>query len=278
MRYLLGFILFTLITSSSAVYASKTTATAGVHNWSDPTGWDNGVPGCFDTISIPVGAFINVNIMINLAGCPACKVIIGGDLFFVTGKKLTLATGSVVEILAGGSVLAGGGGGSSNLIQIGTEVVWTAADGDLSGPLNLCEGCSVLPVELAFAYAKMEGRDVELFWSTASEYMNDLFRIERLTETGEWNVIGEVLGQGTTNVQQYYSFTDNLLLEGTYIYRLSQQDWDGAVNNLKAMVIEFDLDNQVLGYYDLMGREVDASYQGVVIILFEDGTSLKTIR
>lgn len=278
MKFIKLSILLMLVFTSSVIYASQTSATAGVHNWNDPAGWTNGVPGCFDTITIPVGAYVNVNVMVDISGCAPVVVIVSGDLFFVTGKKLSLATGSSVEIPAGGSIIAGGGGGSSNLIQIGAEVVWTAADGDLTGPLTLCEGCSVLPIELAYAYASLQDRTVHLHWSTASEYMNDLFTVERLGVSGTWQEIGQLFGHGTTTIQQYYVFEDNLITEGVYIYRLSQQDWNGEVNHVKSMAIYFDLDNEVKGYYDLMGRKVDSNYSGTVILLFEDGSTLKTIR
>jgi hypothetical protein len=43
-----------------------------------------------------------------------------------------------------------------------------------------------------------------------------------------WENIGFVNGNGTTTETQSYSFTDNNLNSGKYIYRLKQIDFDGA--------------------------------------------------
>ena len=90
---------------------------------------------------------------------------------------------------------------------------------------------SALPVELASFNSSLRGNDVILNWSTASETNNSGFDILRSTVNGQlsndWIKIGNVTGNGTTNSQINYSFTDRNLTTGNYNYRLKQIDFNG---------------------------------------------------
>ena len=89
-----------------------------------------------------------------------------------------------------------------------------------------------LPVELTSLKVIVNGLAAELHWTTASETKNYGFEIERAMNNGQltlntWKKIGFVDGNGTTNSQKEYSYTDNELIEGKYLYRLKQIDQDG---------------------------------------------------
>jgi len=69
---------------------------------------------------------------------------------------------------------------------------------------------------------------------TASEVNNGGFEIERKNakwkmEMGKWETIGFVNGNGTTTETQLYSFVDENITSGKYLYRLKQVDFDGTV-------------------------------------------------
>jgi len=90
-----------------------------------------------------------------------------------------------------------------------------------------------LPVELtSFAVTPVGGK-VELVWATATETNNYGFDVERGTSNSQqlavsnWEKVGFVQGQGTTNAPQKYSFTDATVRMGKYLYRLKQIDRDG---------------------------------------------------
>ena len=90
-----------------------------------------------------------------------------------------------------------------------------------------------LPVELtSFAVTPVGGK-VELAWATATETNNYGFDVERGTINNQqstisnWEKLGFVQGQGTTNAPQKYSFTDDAARMGRYSYRLKQIDRDG---------------------------------------------------
>ncbi len=98
----------------------------------------------------------------------------------------------------------------------------------------------ILPVELTSFTASANLNSVTLEWSTATETNNMGFEIEKRVgnrpsalgnlsggEAG-WEKIGFVSGKGTTTDPQSYSFTDEVLSPGLYIYRLKQTDFDGT--------------------------------------------------
>jgi hypothetical protein len=90
-----------------------------------------------------------------------------------------------------------------------------------------------LPVELTSFTASINGSTVILNWQTATEVNNYGFEIERRIVNGEqtvntWQKIGSVAGNGTSNTQHNYSYTDNNATTGSYVYRLKQIDNDGT--------------------------------------------------
>ncbi|MCU0332478.1 MAG: hypothetical protein MUC75_03795 [Ignavibacteriaceae bacterium] len=87
-----------------------------------------------------------------------------------------------------------------------------------------------VPVELTSFAATVNGRDVILQWTTATELNNSGFQVERRTSETDYDAIGFVAGSGTTTEQRSYLFNDAKLSEGEYIYRLKQIDFNGQFN------------------------------------------------
>lgn len=88
-----------------------------------------------------------------------------------------------------------------------------------------------IPVELISFTAQTQGSKVVLNWSTATETNNQGFEVERQAgnqHSGVWEKIGYVSGHGTTTEPRFYSFADENLSTGTYMYRLKQIDFDGS--------------------------------------------------
>jgi hypothetical protein len=148
---------------------------------------------------------------------------------------------------------------------------WTAINNGLTNPTifalavydtNLYAGSNgngvwirpidtVVPVELVSFSATTNGNSVNLNWSTATEINNSGFEIERAwssaSSTLNWDKVGFVNGNGTTTELQSYSFTDDNLTSGKYLYRLKQIDFDGTFeysNEIEVIVTlpdEFEL-------------------------------------
>ncbi len=96
------------------------------------------------------------------------------------------------------------------------------------GLLKVEADWGALPVELASFNANVSGRNVILNWTTSSESNNSGFDIERRSADGnQWTKVGNVAGNGTSNLIHNYSFTDRNVLTGKYNYRLKQTDYNG---------------------------------------------------
>ncbi|GGK59641.1 T9SS type A sorting domain-containing protein [Rufibacter glacialis] len=107
----------------------------------------------------------------------------------------------------------------------------------------------VLPVELINFLVKAKANTVALTWATASEKDNDYFAVERSIDGKNFTEVGQVKGNGTSQVRNEYSFTDYHPMAGTSYYRLRQVDFDGqheyspvrSVNAQNSQVVSLSL-------------------------------------
>jgi len=101
---------------------------------------------------------------------------------------------------------------------------------------------SFVPVELVSFSAEVFGGDVNLTWMTATELNNYGFEVERRNAESEiWSNVGFVNGNGSSSEMHYYSFSDNSVPVGKYIYRLKQLDFSGAFeysNEVEVTILE----------------------------------------
>ncbi|MFZ1518851.1 MAG: T9SS type A sorting domain-containing protein [Ignavibacteriaceae bacterium] len=108
-------------------------------------------------------------------------------------------------------------------------------------------GNSIVPVELVSFSANVSNNSVELSWITATELNNSGFEIERSSHTersrsmADWEKIGFINGNGTTSESHSYSFIDNNLLPGKYIYRLKQIDFDGTFSYSNEVEVDLSM-------------------------------------
>ncbi|MEL6651100.1 MAG: hypothetical protein AAFQ87_09895, partial [Bacteroidota bacterium] len=93
----------------------------------------------------------------------------------------------------------------------------------------------IFPVEfLSFtvAWDKDKEKDALLEWSTASEFNNDYFVVERSYNLNQWTEVGQVPGAGSSQEIRYYTLKDQdaaaLPFDEYIYYRLRQVDLDGA--------------------------------------------------
>ncbi|MCZ2267436.1 MAG: T9SS type A sorting domain-containing protein [Ignavibacteriales bacterium] len=98
----------------------------------------------------------------------------------------------------------------------------------------------LLPVELVIFTAKINGKDVELNWQTATEINNYGFEVERIINNYQWDNIGFVEGNGNSNSPKYYSYTDKHPQGGNKLkYRLKQVDTDGQFEYSNDVEVDF---------------------------------------
>ena len=128
-----------------------------------------------------------------------------------------------------------------------------------AGTLALIETGGTLPVDLAFIKAEVSGKVIRLNWSTVSESKNAYFEILRSVDGVTFNQIGKIEGNGTTQVSQQYSFTDNAPFTGTNYYRLKQIDTDGKSSLSKIVSANTDFVTDVFKAWYSNGN-IEASF------------------
>lgn len=94
---------------------------------------------------------------------------------------------------------------------------------------------STLPVELMDFVATTIKNEVILDWATGGELNNDRFEVQRFNITNitdvdphilQFETIGVLYGNGTSNEIHHYRFRDRNLESGSYLYRLKQLDYN----------------------------------------------------
>ena len=96
----------------------------------------------------------------------------------------------------------------------------------------------IIPVEGPICSASVINNTVELIWETFSETNNRGFDIQRKTNNSNFTTIGFVEGNGTTTGISRYSFIDENIAPGLYLYRLIQYDFNGSFTYLESIEIE----------------------------------------
>lgn len=273
-------------------------------NWNVGTTWNNGtVPTTDDIVCIPAGTTVVVahSTYSETTSCPAAsttaaprlQIFVCGTIQFNNSGQLNLSCNSFIQIYAGGSILPpAAGSGSSDLIQIGPNVVWggpgTGNQPPIYGPWVLSYpyiGAGVLPV--AFGHFKAEQKQpftVNLEWSTLQEINNSSFVIERSKDQKTWSTIGSVASAGNSTIKNVYTYIDKAPEAGNNFYRLRQVDLTGQVSFSETVrilhIIKKDISifpNPVNAAAQLYTKE--AFKPGQVIQLIDaKGTRLKTIN
>jgi cytoskeletal protein CcmA (bactofilin family) len=141
------------------------------------------------------------------------------NVFWQVVSSATLGDGSTFE----GTILA------NTSITVGTSATVTGRmlAGAVTATGAVTIASDVLPVELVSFTATANRMNAILHWSTATEVDNEGFEIER-RQTGDWEKVGFVPGAGTSSWPQVYSYTDNNLSPGRYVYRIKQIDRGGS--------------------------------------------------
>lgn len=171
------------------------------------------------------------------------------------------------------------GGGES------IQVIDPCADNTVPGNWAACEPTpnitNALPVDLvSFTVKSITEQSVALSWITASELNNSHFNIEYSIDGINFRAIDEVIGNGTTQLKQEYSYTHTSPIKGNNYYRLKQVDFDGAFEYSDIVVVNIDRAGKIIinpsaaiaeitvqlaetagannqiGIYDMMGRTV----------------------
>lgn len=96
-----------------------------------------------------------------------------------------------------------------------------------------------LPITLISFEGETEDDQVVLRWTTASEFQNSFYRIERSSNGLDFETIGFIDGAGTTNDLNDYVFIDRDPLEPVNFYRLIDVDNNGVENASEVIRVNY---------------------------------------
>ena len=266
-----------LILSFESLAQNVNAQNTSSEEWSDSDTWVGGtIPGCFDTIFIPAGILVEIDVTVDLTGCSGVVIVLEGEMTFNTGKKLLLFDGSQVIVGDDGVVSSGNGGGNSNYIEIGGQVVWSAGDPDITEPITLEEPTPLSVGLIHYEAFNSKRNDVVIEWETYYETNNSHFEIERKLGDASWVTVDVKSAALNGTITNFYRTVDQNLANGQYYYRVVQFDTDGTKTVFSSKSIQIgDESNYIIGKYNLLGQAVDENYKGIVIVLYKNGTSEK---
>ena len=190
-----------------------------------------------------------LDIEVNGTGTPGIhfdQVVVPGFAILTATTKLNLVfnyqavNGASFDILSANGVT--GAGISADNITISNTGAGNVTAVTLSNPggntLRVTVTAVALPVEMVRFNGKQMEQNVLLDWETASEKNNSGFFIERSADGRNWNEIGFVGGNGTSNVPHTYTFIDKTPLSGPNFYRLRQTDFDGKIEFSDIVIVQ----------------------------------------
>ncbi|WP_181306392.1 T9SS type A sorting domain-containing protein [Rufibacter sp. XAAS-G3-1] len=152
-----------------------------------------------------------------------------------------------------------------------------------------CGLANPLPVELTSFEGVFAKTAVKLTWQTASEKDNDFFAVERSANGQEFVKIGQVQGNGNSQMLQNYTFTDAQPSAGTVYYRLKQVDYNGAFEYSKVIAVQVKALVEVKGFTvntvypnpfsseDVLTAEIELKQAGELTLSLVDVTG-KTLQ
>ena len=148
---------------------------------------------------------------------------------------------------------------SSETLELGMEI----GPDQYATAFDVGPNAVQLPVDLiAFTAEPLGNKDALLHWTTASEINNSHFDVERSYDGRTFEAIGKVAGNGNSQHQIEYSFTDAFVskVQNTVYYRFKQVDFDGAYEYSDIRVVRFDAvgnDMQLVAYPNPMNDELN---------------------
>jgi type IX secretion system substrate protein/G8 domain-containing protein len=243
--YLTLMIALTVTTVAQAARSLNQAKTDGA-NWSSASAWSlNRTPASNDSIVIPAGITIWVNIRSTLNNV---YVNIAGTVEVDKNSGLTLDNTSIISIATGG-LLSTTHNSSTSVISIGgvnkyvgnTDIsipgFAMASSATGASPVGFQTTPITLPVTWVSFTAVRNGGTVSLNWITANEKNNSHFEVERSTNGSDWNTLATVAA-GETDTQDSYTYTDETATATQTLYRVRQIDEDGQYSYSKIVTVD----------------------------------------
>jgi hypothetical protein len=106
----------------------------------------------------------------------------------------------------------------------------TATNNLIRREFILDTACIPLPIDLiSFDVTLVKANNVLITWSTAKEQNNYAFYIERSQNSINFETIAEIKGNTESNSVIEYQYSDHLVNDGIFYYRIKQMDINGEI-------------------------------------------------
>ncbi|GJM35133.1 MAG: hypothetical protein DHS20C18_41340 [Saprospiraceae bacterium] len=183
----------------------------------------------YDVVSITGAATISAANTLNLIFGYAAQ---NGDFF---------------DIITAGTV--SGAFGIPNISNTGSGNVTAVNISYPGGNTVRVEVSTALPVELITFQVLAKDGQANLYWKTASELNNEGFDVQRSIDGQTWQSLTFVDGNGTTQAEQLYTYTDTRPLPDLNYYRLKQVDFDGKFEYSNIVSVKINRASMILSEF-----------------------------
>ena len=140
----------------------------------------------------------------------------------------------------------------------------------------------VLPIELLYFIARSNCEsDLITKWETASEHNVWKYIVMYSVDDSNYIRLDSIEDIGSSNTGNRYEMTTKMQQDGTIIYvKLREVDYDGYQKDFEPESVyipkrckQLAGPRVILRRYNIYGQEVDATYNGFMIILYSDNTT-----
>jgi len=154
---------------------------------------------------------------------------------------------------------------------------WTLTNGAVLDCTPIILSAEV--VEFIATYRDTERRNA-IEWKTASERYNDYFTLERSSDALNWVTVNQQDGSENSTTPLDYIYNDLEFESGkTNYYRLSQTDMDGKKTYFDIVSVDnHNVARRIKNVFNTMGQEVPLDSKGLLLLLYDDGTTEKIHR
>lgn len=136
-----------------------------------------------------------------------------------------------------------------------------------------------LPVELLYFEGYSFGSHNKFNWATASESNSEHFEIQSSQDGILWNSILKVPSSNNSTTKLIYSTIEHSPTQDINYYILTQHDVDGNYTIYGPIIIDNTYKTKrVLKVLNILGQEAMPYENGLLLEIYEDGTSKKIIR
>jgi hypothetical protein len=142
-------------------------------------------------------------------------------------------------------------------------------------------GSGLLAVDLVFFSVEKSGENNKLKWTTAREWNNRFFFIEKSIDGWDYEMIGVKESAGFSEKCSNYVWIDENVNNVYNHYRIKFRDSEGMTGLLDNLFFDeraIFKEQEISKIIDLFGHEVSEEYRGIVINLYVDGSSVKVIQ